>query len=370
MLRMLGYRFVLLAGLFGFCTVQCGFSAEGSPGHIVSPQLLDHAKLRILWENELPIKKTETLQQLLMLGNRIYAVSNRNYLASLNRENGNEVFARIVPQAGLTYAGLKLHGDVLLSAGGSKLVEIDAQSGAERKTTDVGFGITCPAARNSSYFYVAGVDNRLHVIRADDRVQTFEVAAENDSIITSVLADETSVVFTTAAGNVLCVASDGPRLLWQFDASGAIAGPLVRDSMSLFFASKDTNVYRVDITGLPERRRLVWKHQTAAVLEKAPSVTQKVVYQHVRGKGLTAIDKENGSFLWLVPGGVDLLAEYADRAYVITETRTLVVMDNAKARKLYSVNFAGVSKHVANTADEKIYIADNRGRIACLQPVQ
>jgi len=257
MLRMFGYRCVLLAAFFTLGVLQSGFATQSSPRHLVSPQLLEHAKLRILWEDELPIKKTEVLQQFFVLGDRIYVISSRNYIASLNRANGKEIFARIVPEAGLAFAGLDLYDDVLLSTGGSKLVEIDARSGIERKTTDVGFGIACPAARNSSYFYVAGVDNRLHVILTDDRVQTFEVAAENDSTITSVLADETSAIFTTAKGNVLCIASDQPKLLWQFDASDAIAGSPVRQLMSLFFASKDTSVYRVDITGLPEKRTLV-----------------------------------------------------------------------------------------------------------------
>jgi len=74
--------------------------------------------------------------------------------------------------------------------------------------------------------------------------------------------------------------------------------------------------------------------------------------------------------LWSVPGGVDLLAEARDRAYVITKNRTLVVMDNLSTKKLYSVNFAEASIYAANLVDSKIYVADERGRIACLQPVE
>ena len=45
-------------------------------------------------------------------------------------------------------------------------------------------------------------------------------------------------------------------------------------------------------------------------------------------------------------------------------------MDNKKAKKLYSVKFEGPLKTAANTADSKIYIADNTGRIACLVPIE
>ena len=124
------------------------------------------------------------------------------------------------------------------------------------------------------------------------------------------------------------------------------------------------------MVGRPEKTRLIWKHQTAAVLEDAPVVTQGIVYQHVKGKGLTAINKNTGLTLWQVPGGVDLLTETGNKAYVITDTKTLVVMDNVRAKKLYAVNLVGVTKHASNIRDDKIYIADNLGRIACLQPAE
>ena len=349
---------------------QGGVPAQGGSQWLISPKLLEHANLKILWENKLPIKKTESLEQLLILSNRVYAISDRNYTVSLNRENGNMIFGRVVAPDGLPVAGLRLYGDELISITGTKVIEIDPESGEQLKAVDVGFSIACPAARNSSFFYLGGVDRRLHTLRAEDKVQIFEVSAENESMITSILAHDISVIFTTDAGNVISIMPDRPRRLWQFDAAGGINGPIFRDGISLFFASKDTNVYRVDMVGLPEKTQLVWKYQTAGVLEKAPRVTREVVYQCVPRKALTAIDRENGTLLWSVPGGVDLLAEARDRAYVITKNRTLVVMDNLSTKKLYSVNFAEVSIYAANIADSKIYVADERGRIACLQPVE
>lgn len=370
MARMLKNRFVLLAGLLVLCFVQYSIAAEGSSQRLVSPELLEHANLKILWENKLSIKNNERLEQLFILGNSIYAISNKNYMVSLNKENGDIIFRRIVAPEGLPVAGLKLYEDDLISIVGTKLIEIDPKTGNQLKADDVGFVIACPAARNSSYFYLSGADKRLHTLRAEDKVQIFKVAADNDSMITSIIAHDISVIFGTDAGNVVSIAPDRPIKQWQFDASGGIAGPIIRDGTSLFFASKDTNVYRVDMVGLPLKRQLNWKYQTAGVLDKEPRVTQQVVYQYVLGKGLTAIDKESGQFMWSVPGGVDLLAESKGRAYVITKNRTLVVMDNLAAKKLYSVNFAEVTRHTANTIDSKIYIADEDGRIACLQPIK
>ena len=374
MAKMLRCRLVLLVIFLFFCGAVNCIGAEVSSQHLVSPKLLEQADLKILWENKLPIKAGESLERLFIpfdraqgrLGNRIYVLSDRNYMISLHREKGHVIFSKPFVAAGLPVVGLELYRGELFSVVGNELVEINPEFGAKLSSKRLRFGAVCPAARNSSYYYLSGVDRRMHALRAGDKVQVFEVSAENDSVITSIVADENFVVFATDAGNVISISADRPKRLWSFDASDSIAGQIVRDSSSLFFASKDTNVYRINVrTG-----RFVWKCQTAAMLERGPRVGKKVVYQYVRDKGLAAIDKESGKLIWQWSEGVDLLAESGRKAYVITNTGKLVVMDNKKAKQLYSVNFVGVSRYATNVTDSKIYIADEGGRIACLEPVE
>jgi len=362
------YRFLLLANLLVICNAAMNATAVDDSWWLVSPELLKHARLEIVWQTDLLWEKGESLKDLRILGNRVYATSNRNYIISLDRGKGSVIFERALAPVGFRIIGLDLHNNELFSTFGNELVQINPEFGTNRSTTPLEFSVVCPAARNSSYFYLSGTDNRIHTLRAEDKVQVFEVAADNDSTITSIIADEDFVIFGTEGGNVVSITPDGPRRLWQFDAAGGIAGPIVRDKDSLFFASKDTNVYRVDIVDVQDKE-FIWKHQTEAVLDRPPRVGEKVVYQHVLYKGLEAINKENGKLVWEVPGGIDLLMEAAEKAYVIAKGR-LVVMDNKKAKRLYSVNFAGVSIYTTNLADSKIYIANKAGRIACLKPVE
>ena len=365
MLKMSRCGLVLLVSFFVFCVVSDSIAMEGMQ-RLVSPELLKQAELEILWETKLPIKMGESLERLFILGNRIYGLSDKNFMVSLNREKGNVIFSRTITGADFPVVGFGLYKDVLFSVAGNKLIEINPESGTERSAKRLGFGVTCPAARNSSYFYVGGTDRRMHVLRSEDKVQVFEVAAESDSMITSIVADENSVVFATDDGNVISITPDKSKRLWQFDAAGGIAWPIVRDGESLFAASGDTNIYRLNArTG-----KFVWKYQTGAKLEKGPQVTQGVVYQYVRDEGLVAIDKESKKLLWQLAEGVDLLAEADGKAYVITKVGTLAVMDNKKAKQLYLVDFAEVSRYVTNVADSRIYIADKSGRIACLQPIK
>ena len=352
--------FVVLLAAF----VGAAFGEGYQP--LVSAELLERGKLESVWETKLPMKKGESLEQLHILGNRIYGLSDRNYMVSLNREKGSVIFSREVAPAGLPVVGLGLYEGELFSIIGNDLVQMNPEFGTELSSRRLAFGIASPAVRNSGHFYIAGTDRRIRALRSEDKVKVFESAARNDSRITSVIADEDFIVFGTDGGNVVSVEASRPVQLWQFDAADSIAGSVVRDGDSLFVASKDTNIYKLDV----HSGRLVWKYQSGVVLDKSPVVTGGVVYQRLREKGMAAIDKESGRFMWELDGGAGLLAESGEKAYVITHIGELVVMDNKKAKRLYSVNFSGVSLYVVNLADSKMYIADGSGRIACVKPIK
>ncbi len=373
MAKKLRHEFILLFVLFALCGGQEIIAQEDTFLELVSPELLKAGDLEVLWQNKLPIKKTENLEQLFLpvdyldgeTDNRIYALSNYNYLACLDKNTGKMMFSSSVAPVGFPVIGLDIYNGEIFSLAGNMLIQMDREFGTQRSSTHLDFGETCPVVRNSSYFYLGGVDKRVHVLRADDKVHIFAVAADIDSTITSVIADEKSVIFATKAGNVISFEADKPKRLWQFDAGDAVAGPIIKNADSLFFASSDAYVYKIDAS----RGKLDWKCASGAILKNAPRVTASMVYQNIGEKGLIAIDKNSGKILWQLTDGLDLLAESGQNAYVITKQNSIVVMDNKKAKQLCSVDVANVSRYISNTADSKIYIADEYGRIACLKPI-
>ena len=349
---------VLVAG-------ECLWGQEDSP-ELIWPELLRHARVQIVWKAKLPIQDQETLEKLFLINNRIYALSSSNYMVCMDRNKGSFMFGKNIAPKGYTVFGFEQYGEGLVLVVGNRLVEIDPASGEELRSMRPVHGITCPAARNSSFFYVAGADARLRVYRAQDRVHLFDIRTENDSPISSVIADDQLVVFATEAGNIVSMLPDQRKQLWKVQAGDSIIGPIIRSEEAIFAASRDTYVYRIDAnTG-----EWTWRYQTAALLDKAPRVTNEVVYQYVHSKGLTAIDKTEGSFMWQVEKGVELLAEANRKAYVITADGELVVMDNHRRSRHYCVNFSSVNRYACNTTDSKMYVADDTGRIMCLEPLQ
>ena len=375
MIRILRGRVVLAASLLvvvlvGGCVTKeaeqdIAWRESVSP-RLVAPEVLRAVGLEVVWENKLPIKEKESLDRFFILDNRIYALSDRNYMFSLDRETGKLVFGSFFAPEGFPLYRPKVYNDQLLSTVGNRLVEIDPVSGEQRWMKELDFGVTCPAVRNSSYYYLAGADKRLHALRVADKVEVFKIAADDDSMITSIVVNEDFVVFCTDSGFCAGMGPDRPKQLWKFNAADGIVGPVVRDGQLIFFSSKDTNLYCINaLTG-----EFLWKYPSGAALEKSPVVTGDVVYQYAQYKGLAAIDKRNGKAIWQLAQGVGLLAQDGRKAYVITKTGGLVVMDNDKAKQLLAINFAKVSKYTANVIDSKIYIGDEAGRILCLKPIE
>ncbi len=364
-------RFVLVVSFFVLVAAMPGFSQEGKSERLVRPEMLKHERgqLKILWENKFPISKSETLKHLFILGERIYGLSSRNYMVSLNRKTGDAIlsFSGNLAPAGVPVTGFDLYKNGLFTIIGDKLVELNPKSIRNRMVRRLEFGPVCPAARNESYFYIAGADGRVHTLRSDNKLQVFEAAAPADSAITSIVADPNFAVFGTDAGDVISITPDRAKLLWKFKAGDAIVAPIVKAGNSLFVASKDTYVYKLNTE---VGSNAVWKYRAGGIPDRGPRVTQDVVYQYVRSKGLTAISRKGGKAMWRLGEGRDLLAQWQAKAYVITNKGTLVVMDNNKAKRLYSISCPLVSRYAANTVDSKIYIADKSGLIACLEPVE
>ncbi len=128
--------------------------------------------------------------------------------------------------------------------------------------------------------------------------------------------------------------------------------------------STNTKLYKINI----RNGRTEWDDafHAGGELKKSPMLGARVLYQSTDNKGVYAIDKETGRMVWQAPRGVDVLVEVGVRAYVFAEPGVLVVMDNAKARQLYSVNFANVKKYAINTVDKALYVAGLNGRVMCI----
>ena len=333
---------------------------------IVSEKLLNYNHLKTAWINNLVLGKGEDVEKLFVMDEDIYVLTSHNTLFCLSKKSGMIRFVMSVAAKGLPVFEPKLHENRLFLIAANNLLVIDTDIGVRLHKQRIKFSVTAAAVPNAAFLYIAGMDKRLHAMDREARFQQFAVAAADDPMITSVVATDSYVVFSTEKGNIVSIPSGGPKKRWQYDAVGEISAPLVLRDSKLYAAGRDTNLYKLNAqTGM-----LDWLVRTESALITKPRVTGTTVYQYAQSKGLYAVNIADGKVVWLLENGVDLLAENGSKAYVATNDGMCAVMDNRSGEKLYSINFSRVSNFAANTLDSAMYLLDNAGQIVCIKPVR
>jgi outer membrane protein assembly factor BamB len=296
--------------------------------------------------------------------NYLYVLTNHNYLFCIDRSKGSIRFHLQLAVTGLEVHKPQYYDGKLLFMVGTRLLVLDPAAGAVKelkRLVNIGRGAVCGAQRNAEHIFVTGMDKRLHAIVADEYWEEFAVTADNDELINSIVVDDEFVVFTTLVGNIVMTSAEKAEKYWQRDIPGRIKAPIARDGRWLYVGSENTKLYKLDITS----GHSGWEapFQAGAQLIDSVTVGRRAVYQYAGNNGLYAIDKDSGRMLWQVSEGIGLLAEKDETAYVLAEPGVLAVMDNSTGKRLYTVDFAGVSRYVTNTTDSTVYVSDDRGRL-------
>ena len=343
---------------------QAVASYELANSELVSRDMLSHAGLRADWQINLPLQKNENLGPLYIDGDYLYVLTDKNFMFCIDRKKGTERF-----QIRLTNPGLPIHrptfydGKVIVTVG-TKLLVIDPHVGgiiAKEEMNRVGRSTAFSVVRNSENYYVSGSNKRLHAMDAKEYYLKFMVSADNDSLINSVIANEENVIFATESGNVVSIPFNSREPNWQTDTATGIFAPIVSADGELYISSLDMKLYKLN----EENAVAAWERpfQTGQSLMASARIGKNVVYQYAGDEGLYAIDRKTGKKVWNLKNGFDLLTELGSRAYILGKPSVLYVMDNEKAKILYSLNVAGVTNYAVNTTDSKIYIAGKKGRL-------
>jgi outer membrane protein assembly factor BamB len=359
-------RCLLIVFFIGTCVGVAGSvwaQETTAEAMVVSPSLLKQADLQAGWQINLPLEKKERIEQMFVFANYLYVLTDQNYLFCIDRAKGEIRFYLQFVESGLKVHKPQYYDGKLLFTVGTRLLVLDPAAGAVKelkRLVNIGRGAVCGAQRNAEHIFVAGMDKRLHAIVADEHYQEFAVTADNDELINSIVVDDEFVVFTTPVGNIVMTSAQKAKKYWQRDIPGRISAPIARDGRWLYVGSENTKLYKLDITSGHSGWDAAF--QAGAQLIDSVTVGRWAVYQYAGINGLYAIAKDSGRMLWQVSEGVGLLAEKDETAYVL-EPGVLAVMDNSTGKRLYTVNFADVSRYATNTTDSMIYVSDDRGRV-------
>lgn len=334
---------------------------------LVSPYILKNADLQMNWQADLPLDRNEKIDRLLVFGEHLYVLTTNNYLFCLNRDRGTIRCELQIAAPGIPVCQPYYYKEKLIFIIGRSLIVLDpdiCSAEDQRQLENIGPRAVCGAVRNRSNFFVVGADKRLHVIKAEDFTKVFAITADNDSQITSLIVDDRILMFATIAGNVVSVSPAAGQKRWQRDVNGKISAPIARGPGALYVGTEDAKLFKIDIFS----GKSLWRapFQTGQAITTAAVVGNNAIYQATADKGLYAIDSEVGGAIWNIDDGLGLIAERGSKAYVLTNSGKMIVVDNDSGKILQQVDFSDVSKFAINTIDSNLYVADQGGRVAAI----
>ncbi|MBN1817746.1 MAG: PQQ-like beta-propeller repeat protein [Sedimentisphaerales bacterium] len=342
-----------------------------SSGLLLSRPVLVQAGLTPDWQIKLPMRSGETTQNIFLFGENVFVKTSRNHLFCLSAEDGSFRFGLPLAPEGLPVPEPLYYEGKLYFIVGRELKVLDPSQGQivfRTMLSAVGSAVVGPIARNADFLYVPGADKRLHVYSVESHIRHFSATADNDSQITSVIADQTLAVFATSAGNVVSILPDQSQKRWQFDTLGPITAPLVRDGNYVYASSRDAKLYKLDL----ERGRQPWStgYHARDPLTQEAVVGQVAVYQPAGRQGVHAVDKETGRGLWTVDNGIGVITEKGEHAYVFASPGRLVVMNNSTRRRVLSINAHAVTHYAVSMTEPRLFLGDDTGRIQRITPVE
>ena len=337
---------------------------------ILSPTLLDYAGLRLAWQVNLPLQAGEGVDRMLVKDAYLYILTTSNHLFCIERAKGALRFGFPLAQKGLPIRDPSFYDGKAWFMVGNRLKVVDPRLGVITENADmssIGTGTIFGVLRNKENLYLADPHGRLRVMMPGEYYQKYSVTADDNSPISAAVVDEDFVVFATMGGSVVRIQVKKPVKEWQYDLSGGVSAPMVRDGEWVYVASRDTKLYKLNIldgaNGWPKN------FQTGTANQWAPIVGAKVVYQPAGEKGLFAVDKETGVERWHLPQGVTLITEKDDTAFVYARPATLVAIRNSTGKIDFTMNFSPIRHTAVNGTDSILYGADEAGRVGSIEIV-
>lgn len=344
------------------------YGRERTPAKLlVDSVLLGEAGLTMQWQASVPVKPRESIDRINIYGKYLFVMTDTNYMVCINRENGAMRFGVQLADPGLPICPPVWYEDKLWYMIGTTLKVLDPFSGVlknEYTFESIGRSSVCNMARNESYLYVAGSERRLNALYLNGYWVAFQVTADDDSLITSLVGDNRRVIYATDTGRVVSISADGPRRNWQFNIIGQILAPVVMDDEGVYVSSTNTKLYKLGL----DSGKMMWEYpfQAGAVLTDSVALGKQTIYQYAGVNGLYAVDKTTGREVWQLESGLGFITEAENRAYVMARNGVLAVMDNAAGAPLRMVNFAAVTDYAYNPYDSVIYVSDEKGRVAAI----
>ena len=332
---------------------------------------------QVAWEAD---PKTRSVSAFYLAGDLLFVYDKNNTVTAYDF-NGSLKFKAAVGEPGDLLGAPIVQADrILFPTTGT--VEIWTKSGVKTKAITLPQPVRSPGVANGDVVYFGADSEQGGRLAAVDISRQYNL--NRWTVLTGIISTKPAYVdgvlyCPTQDGRVYAINQDrtplwpsGPEMKEGiFQTDGKIITALKADETGVFVPSTDTKLYCLN----PATGRIKWTYYAGTSLTTSPSLTADTVYQYVDGTGLVALAKKttevNATPKWILPEGVQLVADDGKYAYVRTGSGGVVAVDKAAGKPAFSTQRSDLVKAVT-TQDPKNPAAfglTRSGTLICIRPV-
>lgn len=221
--------------------------------------------------------------------------SKSGFLYGLNATTGDQVWSRDLGQY-IVRSTPAILDDVVYVNNGYQSLALALGDGSTLWTANVSFtGNTSPTVDNDTV-YVASQNGAI--LALDPRTGDQRWRMQLDGLIFgSPTVEDGRLMVATDSGKVLALNSETGLVLWRFQADGGIFAPVIADDGAVYFTTNAGATYALDASDGAQ----LWRYDAGGA--SGGSVTLNSIIVGSDNGGVSAIDRETGSILWLAPTG-------------------------------------------------------------------
>ncbi|MCB9849922.1 MAG: PQQ-binding-like beta-propeller repeat protein [Phycisphaerales bacterium] len=367
-----------MRGLLRGAVTGCVFMLAASTAF--GQALLDQQQLSKLgylqfWKTNIDLNRARTVTGAYVLDDTLYITTDSGDVHAIHAGAGlsrwaqniaESVYQIFPPTHSVTASGTPL---VVFSTSPRTLV-IDQVLGDVIADMPLELAATGSAVVSGERMFLGSADGHLYAMlwtdpRTSAAVRLWRVMAGGPVTGAPVLVNNgDDLIFASQSGSVYCCTSAAKILNWQTPTGGPIMGDIVVDGPSVFVASTDRSLYRLDAISGSRR----WRLRFPEPLNEGPIVTGGLAFQYCEGEGITAVDAESGEKLWQVPEARGFVCRGIDHVLLVTADNDLLKIDSENGKTLARVDLPTNVVPVTNTRDDTIYLASHQGSLLCAKP--
>lgn len=340
-------------------------AAAGAQTDLVDAEQLRQAGLARYWEMDLRLMPDESLVDLALVDDNLYAITSRGNVYCLRADAGLIRFS-----VNINRSGYRLHhpthwGQEAYFASGKEIVALNRHSGVERFRWKLDFLVSNPAIADQGQLYVASYSGRLYAIRKADCLPMWSVRVAET--ISSAAAQLEAVVFMASQDRtVQARRTEDKRRLWMTRAAGPIFADLVIDKTGLYVPSMDRLLYCLD----PASGSVKWRLRTGGPLPSRPWVRGEVCYIASEAAGVYAASTADGQLRWVYPSGTAFLADLGSGILVLAKEGELHRLAPDDGQLLGRCRAEGVELVAPSATLQAGFVAAADGRVLCIRSVE